>query len=203
MKIALIGATGNVGSRIVAEALRRGHEVTAIARDVSKLTPRPKLKLTTGDVSDERALAKALAGHDTVISSVRFLTPALDNVVAAAKEAGAKRLIVVGGAGSLEVAPGLALVDTPDFPAAYKAEASAGREFLARLRRESGLDWTFLSPSAFFHAGERSGKFRLGGDQLLVAADGKSSISYEDYAVALLDEIETPQHSRRRFTVGY
>jgi putative NADH-flavin reductase len=129
-------------------------------------------------------------------------------VIAATKEAGARRLAVVGGAGSLEAAPGVALVDTPDFPAAYKAEASAGRDFLGKLRQEtssqqSSLDWTFLSPSAFFHPGERSGKFRLGGDQLLVAADGRSSISYEDYAVALLDELETPKHPRRRFTVGY
>jgi putative NADH-flavin reductase len=203
MKIALIGATGNVGSRILDEALRRGHEVTAIARDISKLAQRPKLRPVAGDVADATALAKSLAGHDVVISSVRFLTPHLGNVVTATKAAGVPRLAVVGGAGSLEVAPGVALLDTPNFPAAYKAEATAGRDFLVALRRETTLDWTFLSPSAFFHAGERTGKFRLGTDELLTAGDGKSSISYEDYATALLDEIEAPKHPRGRFTVGY
>ena len=203
MKIALIGATVNVGSRILDEALRRGHEVTAIARDISKLAPRPKLERAVGDVADAASLAKSLAGNDVVVSSVRFLTPHLANVVTATKAAHVPRLLVVGGAGSLEVAPGVALVDTPNFPAAYKAEATAGRDFLVALRRETALDWSFLSPSAFFHAGERTGKFRLGTDQLLTASDGKSSISYEDYAIALLDEIEAPKHPRGRFTVGY
>jgi putative NADH-flavin reductase len=101
------------------------------------------------------------------------------------------------------VAPGKALVDTPDFPAAYHAESSAGRDFLNLLRQERDLDWTFVSPSASFAPGERTGKFRLGGDQLLTAADGKSSISMEDYAIAFIDEVEKPQHRRQRFTVGY
>ena len=113
------------------------------------------------------------------------------------------RYLVVGGAGSLEVAPGKKLIDTPNFPAAYKPEAGAGGVFLDLLRGEKDIDWTFLSPSALIGAGERTGKFRLGGDQLLTAPDGKSSISYEDYAVALVDELEKPAHSRRRFTVGY
>jgi uncharacterized protein len=110
---------------------------------------------------------------------------------------------VVGGAGSLEVAPGRALVDTPTFPATARPEASKGRDFLNLLRGERDLDWTMLSPSALFAPGARTGKFRLGGDQLLTAADGKSSVSMEDYAIALLDEVEKPQHRRRRFTVGY
>ncbi|WP_040847590.1 NAD(P)-dependent oxidoreductase, partial [Nitrospirillum viridazoti] len=118
--------------------------------------------------------------------------------------AGVKRLLMVGGAGSLEVAPGVALIDTPEFPAAYKAEAGAGRDVLNALRQgDTGVEWTFLSPSAFFFAGERTGRFRLADDQLLVDATGKSQVSYEDFAVALVDEVESPAHVNRRFTVGY
>lgn len=124
-------------------------------------------------------------------------------LVATAKQAGVRRLLVVGGAGSLEVEPGVALVDTPDFPAAYKAEALAGRTFLDTLRSETELDWTFLSPSASFEPGERTGTFRVGADQLLADASGASRITMEDYAIALVDEIESPKHSRSRFTVGY
>ena len=113
-----------------------------------------------------------------------------------------KRYFVVGGAGSLEVAPGVKLIDTPQIPAAYKPEAAKGGEFLERLRQEKDLDWTFLSPSAMFVPGERTGKFRLGKDQLLTSASG-SSVSYEDYAVAAVDELEKPRHIRERFTVGY
>ena len=123
--------------------------------------------------------------------------------MAAAKQAGVPRLLVVGGAGSLEVAPGVALVDTPQFPAAYKAEALAGRAFLDTLRGEKALDWTFISPSALFEPGERTGSFRLGGDALLSDAAGQSRITMEDFAIALADEIETPAHPRQRFTVGY
>ena len=124
-------------------------------------------------------------------------------MIGAVKKAGVKRLLVVGGAGSLEVSPGVQLVDTPDFPEAYKPEALAGRDFLNVLRGERELDWTFLSPSALFVPGERTGKFRLGTDRLLVDAKGESKISMEDYAIALVDELETPRHSRQRFTVGY
>jgi putative NADH-flavin reductase len=118
------------------------------------------------------------------------------------QQAGVPRYLVVGGAGSLEVAPGVKLIDTPQFPAIYKAEAAAGGAFLDLLRQETSLDWTFLSPSAVFAPGERTGKFRLGRDQLLTNDKG-SSISFEDYAIALVDEIEKPVHSRQRFTVGY
>jgi putative NADH-flavin reductase len=124
-------------------------------------------------------------------------------LIGAAKESGVGRYLVVGGAGSLEVAPGVPLVTTPSFPPQYHAEASKGAEFLDRLRQEKDLNWTFLSPSALFVAGERTGKFRLGTDQLLTAADGRSWISFEDFAVALADEIERPAHLRARFTVGY
>jgi hypothetical protein len=134
---------------------------------------------------------------------VRFLDTDVRSAVGGAKKAGVKRFLVVGGAGSLEIAPGSVLVDSPNFPPAYRAEASAGRDFLNMLKTERELDWTFLSPSAFFNPGERTGKFRVGKDQLLAGADGQSKISMEDYAVALADEIERPQHRRQRFTVGY
>jgi len=203
MKIAIIGATGNVGSRLLDEALRRGHSVSAIARKASALAARANLSTHDVDVHHSDAVAAVLKGHDAVISSGRFATIAAADIVAPLKQAGVKRLLVVGGAGSLEIAPGMALVDTPQFPAEYKAEASAGRDFLQALRQESELDWGFLSPSALFVPGTRSGVFRLGQDQLLTAADGKSWISMEDYAIALLDEVERPAHLRQRFTVGY
>ncbi|WP_342239474.1 NAD(P)-dependent oxidoreductase [Inquilinus sp. OTU3971] len=202
-KLALIGASGNIGSKILAEALSRGHEVTGIVRNPEKLPRHPKLTARRGDVFDADGLAKLLAGHDAVISSVHYTAsdPAL--LLQAVKASGVRRYLVVGGAGSLEVAPGVQLVDTPEFPALYKEEASKGRDYLALLRGETGLDWTFLSPSAVIAPGERTGKFRLGGDRLLVGADGQSRISQEDYAIALIDELEKPAHIRQRFTVGY
>ena len=203
MNIALIGVSGRVGSRLLAELLRRGHRVTGIARDTSKLASQPQLVLKHGDATQPAQLAPLLAGHDAVLSALKFATSDAAALIAAVKQAGVDRLLVVGGAGSLEVAPGRALLDTPDFPAAYRPEAEAGRRFLDTLRTERSLDWTFLSPAAEFVPGERSGKFRLGGDQLLADANGRSWISMEDYAIAFVDELETPKHSRQRFTVGY
>lgn len=203
MKVALIGASGNVGTRILAELLSRGHEVTGIVRYPEKLPPREGLTAARGDVNDEAGLSQLLAGHDACVSSVKFQTTEAQSLIGAVKKAGVGRLLVVGGAGSLEIAPGVALVDTPDFPEAYKPEALAARDFLNALREERELDWTFLSPSALFVPGERTGKFRLGTDALLVGPGGESRVSFEDYAVALADELETPRHSRQRFTVGY
>ncbi len=203
MKLALIGATGNVGAKILAEALDRGHQVTAIVRNVEKLRAHPKLTAKRADVADQAGLAKLLAGHDAVISSVHFSAFDPQKLIGAVKTAGVKRYLVVGGAGSLEVKPGAQLVDQPSFPAAYKGEALKGRGFLQLLRGENELEWTFLSPSAVIAPGERTGKFRLGGDQLLVDGNGESRISQEDYAVALIDEVEKPCHVRQRFTVGY
>ena len=203
MKVALIGATGNQGSRTVAELLRRSHEVTGIARHPEKLKPQPGLTMKKGDLSNESELVPLLAGHDAVIHSVRFQDTDVRKIISALKQAGVKRLLVVGGAGSLEIAPGVALIDTPNFPAAYKPEAGAGRDFLNALREERELNWTFLSPSARLMPGERTGKFRLGKDELLTGADGQSRISMEDFAIALVDELEKPQHLRARFTVGY
>jgi uncharacterized protein len=203
MKIAVIGASGNAGSRITAELARRGHSVTAIARHPEKIAAQANVTSSKGDVMDQAGLARLLAGHDAAISSVHFLASDPVKLIGAAKESKVGRYLVVGGAGSLEVAPGVRLVTTPGFPEAYKAEAEKGAGFLDLLRAERELNWTFLSPSALFVAGERTGKFRLGTDQLLTASDGKSSISFEDFAVALADEIERPAHIRQRFTVGY
>jgi len=203
MKIAVIGASGNAGSRITAELARRGHNVTAIARNPERIARQANVTPTRGDVMDQAGLARLVTGHDAAISSVHFLASDPVRLIAAAKESKVGRYLVVGGAGSLEVAPGVRLVTTSGFPVAYKAEAEAGGAFLDLLRAEKELNWTFLSPSALFVAGERTGKFRLGIDQLLTAADGKSSISFEDFAVALADEIERPAHVRQRFTVGY
>jgi uncharacterized protein len=203
MKVALIGATGNVGSRVLAELVARKHAVTAISRHPEKAPVRPGVTPKRGDAFDKAGLTALLSGHDAAISAVRFSASDPRILIDAIKAAEIPRYLVVGGAGSLEVAPGQKLIDTPNFPAVAKPEASKGGEFLALLRAEKDLDWTFLSPSAVIAAGERTGKFRLGGDQLLTDANGKSSISYEDFAVALVDELEKPAHSRQRFTVGY
>jgi putative NADH-flavin reductase len=202
MKIALAGATGYVGSRVLAEALRRGHAVTAIARDVSKLTPAAGLTLAQGDLGAP-GIVPLLAGHDAVVIAVKSASIEQRSVVEMVKLAAVARLLVVGGAGSLEVAPGLDLVDSPQFPAQWKPEALAARNFLRLLREERTLDWTLLSPSALLEPGERTNRFRLGCDQLLRDAKGESRISVEDLAVALIDELETPRHSRLRFTAGY
>ncbi|HEY4775901.1 MAG TPA: NAD(P)-dependent oxidoreductase [Xanthobacteraceae bacterium] len=203
MKVALIGASGNIGSQILAEAVSRGHAVTAIARNPERIAPAPGVAATRGDIADADGLAAVLRGHDAIISSVRFRMFDPLALLGAVRASGVRRLIMVGGAGSLEVRPGVALVDTPEFPAVAKPEAEAGRTALTALRGEREIEWTFVSPSAVIAPGERTGKFRLGGDELLVGGDGKSRISIADFAIALVDELEHPRHIRRRFTVGY
>jgi putative NADH-flavin reductase len=202
MHVAFIGATGNAGSRILAELTRRGHSVTAIVRNPERVPAQASVTAKKGDVFDQQGLAELLKGHDAVVSSVHFTASDPRKLIEAVRASGVKRYLVVGGAGSLEAAPGLKLIDAPDFPAEYKPEAAAGGVFLDVLRDEKELDWTFLSPSATFVPGERTGKFRLGRDQLVANEQG-SSISFEDYATALVDELEKPAHSRQRFTVGY
>jgi putative NADH-flavin reductase len=202
MKVALIGASGSGGSRLLAELSRRGHHVTAIARHPETVVKLPGVTAQKGDVFDKPSLVALLKGHDAVISAVRFSDSDPKLLLDAVKESGIKRYFVVGGAASLEVAPGVKLIDTPQFPAAYKAEATKGGEFLELLRKNNELDWTFLSPSAVIAPGERTGKFRLGKDQLLTHDKG-SNISWEDYAIAAVDELEKPAHIRQRFTVGY
>jgi putative NADH-flavin reductase len=203
MKIAVTGASGQAGSRITAELARRGHQVTAIARNPERIAQLAGVTAIKGDANDRAALTRLWAGHDVAISAIHFMVSDLETLIGAARDSGVGRYLVVGGAGSLEIAPGVRLVTTPSFPPQYRAEAEKGAAFLDRLRQEGELNWTFLSPSALFVPGERTGKFRLGTDQLLTATDGRSWISFEDFAVALADEIERPVHPRARFTVGY
>lgn len=202
MKVALIGASGTGGSRLLVELSGRGHQVTAIARHPEKVAKLPGVTAKRGDIFDKAGLSALLKGHDAAISAVRFSESDPKLLIDAVKGSGVKRYFVVGGASSLEVAPGVKLIDTPQFPAAHKAEANKGGEFLDLLRKDKDLDWTFLSPSAMIAPGERTGKFRLGKDQLLTNDKG-SSVSWEDYAIAAVDELEKPAHVRERFTVGY
>jgi len=203
MKVSLIGATGNAGSRILAELARRGHHVTAIVRHPDKVPQLDGVIAQKGDANRVDDLASMLRGHDVVVSSLHFLDGQADKLIGAVRQARVPRYVVVGGAGSLVNGNGVKLIDAGGVPEPYQAESRAGCDFLDTLRRTSDLDWTFLSPSAEFIAGERTGVFRLGADAALRDAGGRSWISYEDYAVALVDEIEQPRHSRCRFTVGY
>lgn len=196
MKLAIVGASGRAGSRLVDEASRRGHHVTGIARN-----PLPGTLLVAGDARNSAEVGALISGHDAVISAAPFHILGADPLLEALRLAEVTRLVVVGGAGSLEVAPGVALLDTPGFPEEYRFEAEPGRDFLLRLREESKIEWTFISPAIIFEPGERTGAYRAGGDELLVDEDGLSRISMEDFAIAALDEIEVPRHVRERFSV--
>ena len=202
-KIAIIGATGRAGSQLLEEALRHGHSVIAIARHASKIGHREHVVTKDVDVHDAQALQEAVAGSDVVLSAAHFSTLPVEAIIEPVKKAGVKRLLFVGGAGSLLLPDGTKVIDSEGFPDEYKPEATAGGQYLETLRKEQDLDWTFLSPSAEFVEGERTGKFRLGKDHLLIGADGKSWITFADFAIALLDEVEHPAHSRQRFTIGY
>jgi hypothetical protein len=213
MKLALIGATGYVGAALLEEALSRGHQVTALVRNPQKLPQHPLLTAVQADVHDVATLSNQLRGHDAVLSAFNPGWGSADireqyiagsrAIVAATKAAGVARLLVVGGAGSLYVAPGLQLIDTPNFPAEYKEGAEGARQLLNQLREEQQLQWTFLCPAALLQPGPRTGHFRLGGEQLLMNGDAPGQISVADLAVALLDETEQPQYIRQRFTVAY
>jgi putative NADH-flavin reductase len=215
MKTVVFGATGNIGERIVKEALARGHDVVAVVRDPSrsKGTTAP-VSLVSGDATDSASVANLARGADAIVNAISprpnsygkpapSLTGSARAMIEGARQAGVKRLIIVGGAGSLEVAPGVALVDTPPFPEEYKPEALAQRDALNVYRSEAGeLDWTYVSPAAMIQPGTRTGKYRTTGDRLLMDGEAPATISFEDYAVALLDELERPQHVRQRFGVA-
>jgi uncharacterized protein len=216
MKIALIGATGFVGTAILKEALDRGHAVTAIARNPEKIKAQNNLTIVKSDVMDSDGLSEVLKGNDVVVSAYNagWTNPDIYNeflkgsrsIQEAVKKSEVKRLIVLGGAGSLFITPNVQLVDTPQFPADWKPGALSARDYLNELKNEDQLDWTFVSPAIEMNPGtphERRGTYRTGLDNPVFDANNKSTISVEDFAVAIVDEVENPKHIRVRFTVAY
>jgi putative NADH-flavin reductase len=216
MKIVVFGATGNVGQRVVAEALSRGHEVIGVVRDPNAVhSPDKRVRLEKGDATNASDVTRVTRGADAVVSAISprpnsrgMPAPSLAAnsraLIKGLRDAGVKRVLYVGGASSLEVAPGKALADMPDFPAIYADEAREGREALEIWRRDAkGLEWTYLSPAAEIAPGKRTGKYRTTDDKLLTDEKGKSFITFEDYAVAVLDELERPKHVAKRFGVAY
>ncbi|GLR46121.1 3-beta hydroxysteroid dehydrogenase [Mesorhizobium amorphae] len=214
MKIILFAAGGSIGRRIAREATDRGHEVTAAVRDPARFEPFQGIaRVVQADATDAASVAASAQGADAILSAVGpnangqaadVLVEAARSLVAGARKAGVKRLIALGGAGSLEVAPGLAAVDTPQFPAEWKPNALAQRDALEVYRSEAAdLDWTYISPAAIIAPGERTGHYRVGFEQMLFDEKGESRISIEDYAVAMIDELEKAKHIRKRITVTY
>ncbi|TGK96296.1 NAD(P)-dependent oxidoreductase [Leptospira brenneri] len=215
MKITLIGATGFIGSKTLEDSLNRGHQVTAVLRDPNKLKlEHPNLKKVQGDIFDTDGLSKIIAGSDAVLDSYNpgWTDPKIRenmingslSILNATKKAGVKRVIVMGGAGSLEVEPGVQLIDTPHFPKEYFEGADGTRQILNHLRSEKDLDWTFLSPSAIIEPeGAKTGNYRVSKESLLVDTNGQSHISLADLVKAFVDELEENKHIKGRFTVGY
>jgi len=215
MEIALVGATGMAGSEILNEAVNRGHQVTAICRHPEKLPERDGVHPRKADVMDVAALTAAFAGQDAIIhayappradsieSRIEQQTRGTKSIIAAAKAAGIHRVLAVGGAGTLEVSPGVRHMDTPEFPPEWMGGAKSTGLIKDLLKAEPALEWSFLCPAHFLEPGERTGKFRLGLDELIVDASGESRISTADYAVAMIDELEQGKHIRQRFSIGY
>ena len=213
--VVLIGASGFVGTAILNELLNRGHKVTAIVRDPAKVTAsNPNLKVIQADVTDTDVLIEASKGKDAVISAYNpgwknpnIYEETLKNyplIVDSVKKAGVERLLIVGGAGTLFYAPGKMVMDADDVPAKLlPGIKSLGEFYLNTLRKENDIDWIFLSPTANMTPGERTGKFRIGKDDLVVDVNGDSNISVEDYAVAMVDELEQKKYHKERFTIGY
>ena len=214
-RIALIGASGFVGSALLKESLKRGHSVTAIVRHPEKITLNdPNLQIIQGDVLSEQSITDVIKGVDVVISAYnpgwtnpnisQETTAAYQSIISCVKKAKIPRLLIVGGAGSLYVAPEKRVMDTGVIPESYLPAVESLANVLYDLQKnEKELDWAYFSPAGNIEPGERTGKFRLGKDQLMVDKDGKSNISVEDYAVAMLDEVDSPVHHRERFTIGY
>jgi len=202
MKVALIGATGDAGTRIMTELFSRGHHVTAIARNIGGLAPSRQLTVRQADANRPEVLAEALRGHDAVICAVKYSGADPESLIQAARNCGVTRFIAVGGAGSLRDPRGHLVIDDPKFPPQVLPEATKNAEFFKLLRDSRDLDWTYISPSLFFQAGVRTGRYLRGKDELLMNGPRPASISFEDFAVALVDELESPRHIRERFTVA-
>lgn len=202
MKIAVLGASGHAGSQIIREAAARGHDVTAIARHPEKIAAGPNITPTKGDAADTEALATLITGADAVISALHHDIPAA-TLLSALRTAGVPRLLVTGGAASLTGPDGNRLIDGKNFPADWKPAALAGIAFLDALKTEHEIDWTFFSPAMIIFEGERLGHYRKGGDELVIDANGESRISFADFAIAMVDELERHEHSRARFTAAY
>ena len=209
MKVVLYGATGKAGSVILKELIDRGHVVIAAARTPEKVPKVKNVTVVQDDLSNPSKTASVVKTGDAVISAygpppddTSQIIGVMDRLVKAIEEAGGPRLIVVGGAGSLFVAPGVTLRASGHVPKEWIPIVDAHIEVFGNLKK-SGIDWTYFSPAGFFEPGERTGKFRLGKDDLIADAEGNSRISFEDYAIALVDELENPQHHRERFTIGY
>ena len=214
-KTALIGASGFVGGAILKELLSRGYEVEALVRNPENVkVQNPRLTVRKVDVADTKALAADLKGYVTVISAYNpgwanpdIYSLTLQNyprIVEAAKEAGVRRLLIVGGAGTLFCAPGLRVVDSGAIPAEIMGGVrSLGEFYLDTLSKEKAIDWVFFSPAGSLEPGEASGVYRLGKDDLIVDSEGNSRITVGDYAKAMVDELESPSHHQERFTIGY
>jgi uncharacterized protein len=208
MKVAVIGATGNAGSRITAELLKRGHQVRAVVRSRDKISSKNGLEVATTDLSDAAQLAGVLKDADAVVSAYRPPVDDNDQIVGTTKriteavKRNKQRLLVIGGAGGLFVAPGVTAIASGRLPELALPIAKAHEKVRQDLEA-SGADWTYFAPAGLFEPGEKTGKFRLGKDDLIVDASGNSRISMEDYAIAAVDELERPQHRSERFTIGY
>lgn len=214
-KIVLIGASGFVGSAILKEALDRGHKITAVVRHPEKISIVHKnLVVQSGDVSFPDTVVKVSNDADAVISAYNpgwtnpdiaaETTRVYRAILKGVRKSGVKRFLVVGGAGSLFVSPGKRLMDSGIMPESYLPAVKAlANIYLIDLEAEKNIDWVFFSPAGNIAPGKRTGKFRLGKDDMISDAEGKSNISVEDYAVAMIDELEKPAHHRERFTIGY
>jgi uncharacterized protein len=211
VKVLIFGASGNIGSAIAKELVRRGHSVTAATRSGAPIDGLD-VPVQKASAADPETVARLAAGQDAVASAVgprhgadndeAVLVGAALGLIEGARKAGVKRLVVLGGAGSLEVAPGVRLVDTPRFPAEWKPNALAQAAALRLFRTVEDLDWTYISPPALIERGAQTGTYRRGSDQLLTDANGNSRITYPDYAIAYVDELEQGNALRQRITVA-